>query len=166
MTCPACGNALASGHERCAFCGALVAPSAEGALAPDHASVTPPGRGRADTLREMGGLRKRERSWKDEVNDRVRSRRQRSKGEAAELPLFAEAPSPRRLGRSFEPDRPGPNPGGSRSRPIAPRPVERDTQPLDTLTPIEAPRNVEGRADDAALNATDLTTCLEPGARG
>ena len=31
MTCPACGNALASGHERCAFCGALVAPSAEGA---------------------------------------------------------------------------------------------------------------------------------------
>jgi len=96
MTCPACGNALAPGQERCAFCGALVAPTVEGALAPDQAPVTPAGRGRADSLREIGGHRKRERTWKDEVNDRVRNRRQVKKpgdlpkGAASDLPLFGD----------------------------------------------------------------------------
>lgn len=162
MTCPACGNALASGHERCAFCGALVAPSAEGALAPDHASVTPPARGRADSLREIGGLRKRERSWKDEVNDRVRNRRQRSKGAPAELPLFAEAPPP-----PDDPEPPALEPKPlwaepeSRAEPPAraPRPLVRDTQPVDLGSrPVEA---AEEDVDDAdlttpALNATEL----------
>jgi uncharacterized RDD family membrane protein YckC len=167
MTCPACGNALASGHERCAFCGALVAPSAEGALAPDHASVTPPGRGRADALREMGGLRKRERSWKDEVNDRVRNRRQRSKpGEPAELPLFADPPPPRDawVGPALEPRSTG-SESGSQPEPAdrTPRPFARDTQPLEIGSrPIEAaPENVRENIEEAelttpALNATDL----------
>jgi uncharacterized RDD family membrane protein YckC len=52
----------------------------EGALAPD------PNRSRVEPLREIPGLKKRERTWKDEVRDRVRDRRrQRSSGD---LPLF------------------------------------------------------------------------------
>lgn len=164
MTCPACGNALASGHERCAFCGALVAPTAEGALAPDHAAVTPPGRGRADGLREMAGHRKRERSWKDEVNDRLRNRRQRSKpGEAAELPLFAEAVPPRDTSgaRFLEPKSiPSESRAPSEMTDRAPRNLARDTQPLDVGSrPIEAARETVEEADltTPALNATELT---------
>jgi uncharacterized RDD family membrane protein YckC len=163
MTCPACGNALAAGHERCAFCGALVAPTAEGALAPDHAPVTPPGRGRSDGLREMGGLRKRERSWKDEVNDRMRNRRQRSKPEAADLPLFADAVPPRDASeasalesRSIRAE------SGARREPTDrdPRLLSRDPQPLDEGSgPIEAAPEIVEEADltTPALSATDLT---------
>ncbi len=165
MTCPACGNALASGHERCAFCGALVAPGGEGALAPDHAPVTPPGRGRADGLREMGGLRKRERSWKDEVNDRMRHRRQRNKPgtSSGDLPLFAEAVPTRAASEASSPE-----PKSMRAEFVAepeptarnPWPLPRDTRPFDAASrPIEAPpENVE-EADltTPGLSATDLT---------
>lgn len=98
MSCPACGQALSSGHERCASCGAVVAPAVEGALAPDPAPAALPGRDRIDTIRDLAGQRKR--TWKDEVKDRVRNRRQqKSPGgvpepSAAELPLF-EASEPR-----------------------------------------------------------------------
>jgi uncharacterized RDD family membrane protein YckC len=72
---------LPAGEERCASCGANVAPPTQGALAPDPARVEP--------LREIPGLKKRERTWKDEVRERVRDRRrQRSSGE---LPLFDDA---------------------------------------------------------------------------
>jgi uncharacterized RDD family membrane protein YckC len=165
MTCPACGNALASGHERCAFCGALVAPGGEGALAPDHAPVTPPGRGRADGLREMGGLRKRERSWKDEVNDRMRNRRQRNKPGTgpADLPLFADAVLPRDASEesSLESNSARAE-SGAEPEPTDrhPRPLPRDTRPFDVASrPLEAaPENVE-EADltTPGLSATDLT---------
>lgn len=161
MTCPACGNALASGHERCAFCGALVAPTGEGALAPDHAPVTPAGRGRADGLREMGGLRKRERSWKDEVNDRMRNRRQRKPGAGpADLPLFADAVAPRHApeASSFESNSIQAESG------VPPEPSDRnprlarDTQPFDSGSRPITPGNVEEADLTApALNATELT---------
>ena len=95
----------------------------------------------------------------------VRNRRQRSKGEAAELPLFAQAPSPRDTseGRSLEAK---PLWTESESESLAeptvraPRPLARDTQPLDMVTrPVEAIReNVEdAELATPALNATDLT---------
>jgi uncharacterized RDD family membrane protein YckC len=65
--------------SRCPACGALPPPPTEGALAPDPA--------RAEPLREIPGLRKRERTWKDEVRERVRDRR-RFRGGPGELPLF------------------------------------------------------------------------------
>ena len=173
MTCPACGNALASGLERCAFCGALVAPTAEGALAPDHAPVTPPGRGRSDGLREMGGLRKRERSWKDDVNDRMRNRQQRNKPGAADLPLFADAVPPRDASEASALES-----RAIRAESVAqreptdrdPRPLARDPQSLDEGSrAIKAvPQNSE-EADLAtpALSATELTDLpLHPSLEG
>ena len=154
MTCPACGNALASGHERCAFCGALVAPAAAGALAPDHASVTPPGRGRAEGLREIGSLRKRERSWKDEVNDRMRNRRQRGKAgaEPAELPLF-DGPRPRDDSEAFaRGSKSTPEEAVSRPEPIDRNPPSpsRDTRPFEGgsrsvvgIPEVEIPESVD-----------------------
>jgi uncharacterized RDD family membrane protein YckC len=54
-------------------------PLTQGALAPDPA--------RSELLREIPGLRKRERTWKDEVRERVRERR-KFRGGPGELPLF------------------------------------------------------------------------------
>jgi uncharacterized RDD family membrane protein YckC len=101
MTCPSCGGELVIGAERCPVCDATVAPRVEGALAAEPRLVTPPARGtpRDEPIREIPALRRqpRERSWRDEVQDRVRSRRQ--KRAEAGLPLFdgldgAEAPQP------------------------------------------------------------------------
>jgi uncharacterized RDD family membrane protein YckC len=90
VSCPACGAPLVAGQDRCGGCGTLVGAPVEGALAPNPAP-----------LRELPSLRRRERekTWKDEVRERVRHRRQeKSLGPAekrvdAELPLFKdEAP--------------------------------------------------------------------------
>jgi uncharacterized RDD family membrane protein YckC len=83
MSCPACGSAMPGGQERCPGCGASVAPLTEGALAPDPAL-----RARAEPLREIPGLRKKEKTWKDEVRDRMRDRKRR-RGEG-DLPLFRD----------------------------------------------------------------------------
>jgi uncharacterized RDD family membrane protein YckC len=56
----------------------------EGALAPDPSLS---GSGKAQPLREIPGLRKKEKTWKDEVKDRIRHRR-RQRAEDAGLPLF------------------------------------------------------------------------------
>jgi uncharacterized RDD family membrane protein YckC len=110
MTCPSCGGELVPGNERCPVCDATVAPRVEGALAPDPRMVTPPSRGRSrggdervEPLRDIPGLRKRERTWRDEVQDRVRSRRQ--KRAQAGLPLFdpPEAPRPGVRASTVEP---------------------------------------------------------------
>jgi uncharacterized RDD family membrane protein YckC len=103
MTCPTCGGDLVPGGNRCPVCDASVAPRVEGALATDPRLMTPPARGkRVDSPRDIPGLRKREKTWRDEVQERVRSRRQ--KRVDAGLPLFdqpeaeptaAERPSPR-----------------------------------------------------------------------
>lgn len=81
MSCPSCGGALPAGQDRCAACGTAAAPPVEGALAPD------PARPRPEPLREIPGLKKRERTWKDEVRDRMRDRKRRRGGE---LPLFRD----------------------------------------------------------------------------
>ena len=83
MSCPACGGGLPGGQERCPACGAHVAPLTEGALAPD-----PSARSRPEPLREIPGLKKRERTWKDEVRERVRDRK-RKRGDG-DLPLFRD----------------------------------------------------------------------------
>jgi uncharacterized RDD family membrane protein YckC len=75
LTCPTCGAELEGGLERCPVCDAGAAPRVEGALAR-----------RPEPMREIPGLRKRERTWRDEVQDRVRSRRE--KRASAGLPLF------------------------------------------------------------------------------
>jgi uncharacterized RDD family membrane protein YckC len=97
MTCPTCGGELVPGGNRCPVCDASVAPRVEGALATDPRLMTPPARGKArvDPSRDLPGLRKREKSWRDEVQERVRSRRQ--KRADAGLPLFdqpLEEPDP------------------------------------------------------------------------
>jgi uncharacterized RDD family membrane protein YckC len=99
VNCPACGEALLSGAQtRCPSCAALLAGPTEGALAPNPQLVTPPARNASsagaaesakDTVRQLPGLRKRERTWKDEVRDRVRNRRQ-VRGEPDDLPLFRD----------------------------------------------------------------------------
>ncbi len=82
MRCPVCQATVPGGKERCPDCGSLVAPFTDGALAPEP-------RPRMEPLREIPGLRKRERTWKDEVRERVRDRRsERASGE--ELPLFPD----------------------------------------------------------------------------
>jgi uncharacterized RDD family membrane protein YckC len=88
MTCPTCGGELVPGGNRCPVCDASVAPRVEGALATDPRLLTPPARGktRVEPPRDIPGLRKREKTWRDEVQERVRSRRQ--KRQDAGLPLF------------------------------------------------------------------------------
>jgi uncharacterized RDD family membrane protein YckC len=93
LSCPRCREALASGQEQCPACGAIVAPRVDGALAPDPHADTPPSRGRGEPLRELPGSRKRERTWKDEVRERVRERRRSRQGEP-ELPLFRDVEEP------------------------------------------------------------------------
>lgn len=89
MNCPSCGQALPPGPQtRCPHCAALLSGPAEGALAPNPQPVTPSAR--QEPLREIPGLRKRERTWKDEVRERVRHRRQQ-RGGGEDLPLFRES---------------------------------------------------------------------------
>jgi len=158
MSCPACGQALASGRERCPSCGAVVAPPVEGALAPDPASATPPGRGRGPALRDLPARRGRERSWKDEVKDRVESRRQQRgpglppRPAARELPLFGDTPAPadRDRDETEPPVDAGPAPapgtpsvGDPTRRRVSSIPVER--QGAAASSPLPAPvGRVEG----------------------
>ena len=87
MNCPSCKTTLTPGEARCLACGALVAPAMQGALAP-----------KPEPLRELPGARKKEKTWREEVNERVRSRRKKhDKGAEPGLPLFdglAPGPAP------------------------------------------------------------------------
>src|SRR5512145_1980417 len=91
--------------ERCPSCRALLGPRVEGALAPDLSAVTPP--------RQEGPLvpavkrkdkdRAQNKTWQEEVRDRVKHRRQKRRlpqEEAGDnLPLFREAKAvPERAG--------------------------------------------------------------------
>lgn len=100
MNCPSCQRTLAAGQQACPACGAALALPIDGALATD------PQR-RAEPLRELPGRRKppKERTWKDEVKERVDRRRQQAGGAPApgsDLPLFRE-PEP-----VSEPEAPAP----------------------------------------------------------
>jgi len=61
----------------------------EGALAPELRALTPPARDKVEPMREIPGARKKERTWKDEVRDRLRDRKEK-RGEG-ELPLFRDS---------------------------------------------------------------------------
>jgi uncharacterized RDD family membrane protein YckC len=89
MTCPSCGGELDPALDRCPVCDASGMPRVEGALAADPRFVTPPARAKAEPLRDIPGLRKREKTWRDEVQERVRSRR--NKRALAGLPLFEQS---------------------------------------------------------------------------
>ena len=89
MTCPSCGGELDPAQDRCPVCDSNAQPRVEGALAADPRFVTPAPRGRVDPLRDIPGLRKKEKTWRDEVQERVRSRR--NKRALAGLPLFEQA---------------------------------------------------------------------------
>ncbi len=160
MTCPACGQALASGQERCPSCGAMVAPILEGALAPDPASLTPPGRGRAEPIRDLPGHRRRERSWKDEVKDRVRSRRQQKNPglpTSGELPLFGDD----EVGTEDERSKTGES-AELEATPAAERPpAERDARPFERHSARVDPPNeqrVPGNAEEHEPEGPDLSS--------
>lgn len=81
MNCPSCGRGLPPGPlDRCPFCAAVLAVPQHGALAPDLS------RSNVEPLRELPGTRKRERTWKDEVRDRVKNRKE----QRGDLPLFQD----------------------------------------------------------------------------
>ena len=130
MSCPACGTAMSAGLERCPGCGATVAPAAFGALAPD------PARSRTEPLREIPGLKKKERTWKDEVRDRVRDRK-RARGQ--ELPLFRDTTE-----EEEEPDAAEPSLGGPTLL-VAP-PVDEDP-PRETRLGGPAPAAASARME-------------------
>jgi uncharacterized RDD family membrane protein YckC len=89
MTCPSCGGELDPALDRCPVCDASGVPRVEGALAADPRFVTPPAKAKAEPLRDIPGLRRKEKTWRDEVQERVRSRR--NKRALAGLPLFEQA---------------------------------------------------------------------------
>jgi uncharacterized RDD family membrane protein YckC len=127
----------------------------EGALAPDP-QLTPPARNKGEPLREIPGMKKRERTWKDEVHDRVRDRRQHRSG-GADLPLFREEDE-------STPTAPeGPEPaapqngltelGGGADLPVDDlplRPVESEVSSprLPSPPPVVAPRVAETSLDE------------------
>jgi uncharacterized RDD family membrane protein YckC len=145
MKCPSCGEALRGRAERCPACGAVVAPRVEGALAPDPRPVTPSPRARPEPLRDIPGLRKRERTWRDEVRERVRSRRQ-MKADAG-LPLFEQ------------PDLAGPagdeSPGPVAEEGVAAPPVPSPPDPVTAPAPRREP--LPGSGEMAEFEATPLT---------
>jgi uncharacterized RDD family membrane protein YckC len=100
MNCPACGRGLPPGPlDRCPFCSAMLAVPQHGALAPDLRS-----RMNVEPMREIPGARKRERTWKDEVRDRVKSRKE----QRGDLPLFQdEEPALAEPEEPAEPEVPG-----------------------------------------------------------
>lgn len=122
MTCPTCGGELTPGATRCPVCDPPSVPRVEGALAADPRPVTPPARARArqDPPGEKPGTVRndaRDRAWRDEVQQRVRSRRQ--KRADAGLPLFDEPEtSARAEAAAAAPVR--------RDRPVAPDPASGD----------------------------------------
>jgi uncharacterized RDD family membrane protein YckC len=73
MTCPSCRVHVGAGASRCGACGAILAVPTEGALAPDLSRHAP--------MRELPGTRKPQRTWKDEVRERVHTRRQAKAGD-------------------------------------------------------------------------------------
>jgi len=156
MTCPTCGGELVPGGSRCPVCDASVAPRVEGALATDPRLMTPPARGkRVDSPREIPGLRKREKTWRDEVQERVRSRRQ--KRVDAGLPLFDQperepepaappAVPPVEIAAAEEAERPSP-------RPVAVSPVE-SRDPRSAVEPdLVSTRLSEAELADLPLRA-------------
>jgi len=158
MTCPTCGGELVPGADRCPVCDAAVAPRVEGALAADPRLATPPARpkGKPEPLRDIPGLRKRERTWRDEVQERVRSRRQ--KRAEAGLPLFEQPEPP-----PVQAARPEPPPASI--EPAAPPPPAPAVEAA-VAEPVREPDLVSTRLSEAELADLPLrATVAEPATR-
>jgi uncharacterized RDD family membrane protein YckC len=151
MTCPTCGGELVPGADRCPVCDASATPRVEGALAAEPRLLTPPARPKpkVEPLRDIPGLRKRERTWRDEVQERVRSRRQ--KRAEAGLPLFdqPEPPPPAAL----PPEPPPP----AVSAPAAAAPAE-----VFPPEPVREPDLVSTRLSEAELADLPLRAAEAP----
>jgi uncharacterized RDD family membrane protein YckC len=134
MTCPSCGGELLPGGERCPVCDAGVELRVDGALAAEPRLVTPPARGRAraeqrtETLRDIPGMRRREKTWRDEVQERVRSRRQ--KRASAGLPLFDDPAEPAPAAAPAEAPPPAPPVAETVLSPAPPPAGDRPAEPL------------------------------------
>jgi uncharacterized RDD family membrane protein YckC len=158
VTCPACRAAFGPGQEQCPACGAVVAPRVEGALAP-----------KAEPLREIPALKKKEKTWKDEVRDRVRTRKRQKGGVDQELPLFRDAEGAEEAADAEPPaSPPAPPPDPESSDPYAV--TERMARPSETLDDDEPMadlplRPLEDRPSHAPLNAAPVRLFEEPPAR-
>lgn len=157
MTCPGCGAPAPATGSRCLACGALPPPITEGALAPDPA--------RSQPLREIPGLRKRERTWKDEVRDRVRDRR-RFRGGPGELPLFKGIDAEDERGDpagdlAAEPEHEGPIEPGIHAMddddlPLRPRDDARPALSFEAPRAAPTVRETAPVAEDKAAGSWDL----------
>jgi uncharacterized RDD family membrane protein YckC len=170
MTCPSCGGELDPGRSTCPVCDAGSTPRVEGALAADPRYVTPQPRVKVEPLRDIPGLRKREKTWRDEVQERVKSRRQ--KRASAGLPLFDEVeaeepkPAPPRPPEAVVAaapplavsPAPAPPPGASEA--AAPSGVE--PRPSDDFVAV---RLTEAELGDLPLNTDDAAAEAEARAR-
>jgi len=143
MTCPSCGGELDASRSGCPVCDAGTTPRVEGALATDPRYVTPQALPRVEPLRDIPGLRKKEKTWRDEVQERVKSRRQ--KRASAGLPLFdqVEATEPRPA-----PPR-APEAAVTASLPSAPVPSGVEPKPSDDFVTV---RLSEAELGDLPLN--------------
>ena len=167
MNCPACSEALTRGQDRCPRCGTVVYLPVEGALAPNP-QLTPPARGKAEALREIPGMKKKERTWKDEVRERVRDRRQRRSG-SADLPLFRDEEEPE-AAAAAQSDATEPEPGLvelGNPAPVADdlplRPVEAPSPPV--APPRSLPPPVRPAAEAALDDDAEEEWPLEPAPR-
>jgi uncharacterized RDD family membrane protein YckC len=154
MKCPSCSEALPALAARCPGCGAVVAPPVEGALAPKPRTVTPPPRDAVEPLRDIPGMPKKERTWRDEVQDRVRKRRK--KRAQSSLPLFEQ---PAVTGAPEDPPAEG-APSRSRPAPSGPAAVasRRDPVAESTVTaPFPSPGVGRRVVGDAEFEATPLS---------
>jgi uncharacterized RDD family membrane protein YckC len=146
MRCPSCRESLPARAERCPACGAVVAPPVEGALAPKPRTVTPPSREKVEPLRDIPGMPKKERTWRDEVQERVR--RRRKKRAQSSLPLF-EQPAVS--------DARGEPPPASAAEPPAPTPARDEPAPPSTVTTPLSPVETGYPAVRRELQATPLS---------
>jgi uncharacterized RDD family membrane protein YckC len=160
MKCPSCSETLPAGAERCPGCGGIVGPPVQGALAPKPRSVTPPRREGVEPLRDIPGLRRKERTWRDEVQDRVRKRRKRRA--QASLPLFEQPGLEAGVARSEpEPASPEAAPTASERSPETPGPSAQAPAPLDAPSrdladaDFEAPPLSDEELADLPLRGTE-----------
>ena len=155
MKCPSCRETLSAGSERCAACGAIVAPLVEGALAPVPRALTPPPRRKVEPLRDIPGMPRRERTWRDEVEERVA--RRRKKRTQSSLPLFEQ---PAVTGESEEP--PASEEPTATVVEATPSPVPAAPPPaelaVESLPPMELsdPGPIENEFEAAPLSEEEL----------
>jgi uncharacterized RDD family membrane protein YckC len=159
MRCPSCRQSVPARAERCPACGAVVAPPVEGALAPKPRTVTPPSREKVEPLRDIPGMPKKERTWRDEVQERVRQRRK--KRAQSSLPLFEQPAVSGATGEpAASPEAEPPAPAPARDEPTPPSPATAPLSPVQTGRPevrreLEATPLSEEELADLPLRAGD-----------